>query len=327
MLPFRTGDRRHEKNELFQWVWKSLTGSLYKKEVVMVKKSVRKGAVIGAVMLISLLPITLFAQYQGWTNYTNGQWVRAVSVQGNKIWIGTNGGLVMLDTITGSMTFYNHANSGLPSNDVRSLAIDGSNIWIGTRGGGLAKFDGTNWTVYNRSNSGLPNDDVSSLAKDGNYIWIGTYGGGLAKFDGTNWTVYYTGNSNLPSNDVYALAIDRSNIGRSNIWIGTDGGGLAVYNTESGITEAKGNRLNSIMKVMPSLFKGKTTIRYELPDNENVDISVYNIMGQKVRTIVNGYRKAGYHTVRWDASGIKRGIYFIKFKSDKYEPTRKIVLK
>ena len=96
---------------------------------------------------------------------------------------------------------------------------------------------------------------------------------------------------------------------------------------ESGIAEARGNRQNSIMKVMPSLFKGKTTIRYELPDNGHVEIAVYNALGQKVRTIENGYRKAGYHTVRWDASGIKRGIYFIKFKSDKYETTRKIVVK
>ena len=96
---------------------------------------------------------------------------------------------------------------------------------------------------------------------------------------------------------------------------------------ESGIAEARGNRQNSIMKVMPSLFKGKTTIRYELPDNANVDIALYNALGQKVRTIVNGYRKAGRYTIRWDASGIKRGVYFIRFKSGRYETTRKIVVK
>ena len=88
-----------------------------------------------------------------------------------------------MDTITGDMTFYNHANSGLPDNDVRALAIEDSAKWIGTDGGGLAKLDGTNWTVYNTTNSGVPDNDVRALAIEGSTKWIGTLGGGLASYN------------------------------------------------------------------------------------------------------------------------------------------------
>ncbi len=45
---------------------------------------------------------------------------------------------IKLDKTTGSMTFYNKANSGLPDNYVRAIAIDRQgNKWIGTNGGGL----------------------------------------------------------------------------------------------------------------------------------------------------------------------------------------------
>ncbi len=167
-----------------------------------------------------------FAQNPEWINFTAGNYVQAVAVEGNYIWVATTLGLVKLDKTTGIITCYNELNSGLPGNYVTAIAIDGQgNKWIGTFRG-LAKFDGVNWTVYNTSNSGLPNNVILAIAIDeqGNK-WIGTWEGGLAKFDGENWTVYNRSNSGLPNNRVTAIAIDR----QGNKWIGTDGGGLAVY--------------------------------------------------------------------------------------------------
>jgi ligand-binding sensor domain-containing protein len=102
---------------------------------------------------------------------------------GSEVWIGAaQGGLVKLDKSTEEMPLYDHANSGLPHNDVYALAVDGSDIWIGTWGG-LAKFDGTNWTVFNTMNSGLPDDSVYAVAMDGSdTIWAGTRMGGLAAY-------------------------------------------------------------------------------------------------------------------------------------------------
>lgn len=114
-------------------------------------------------------------------NYTNGQTVHAIALEGNTVWTGTEGGLVKLNKTTGGKTFFNKDNSGLPDNSVMSIAIDGSgNKWIGT-GSGLIKYDGLTWTNYTTSNSGLPHNVVTSVAIDGSgNKWIGTNGGGFS---------------------------------------------------------------------------------------------------------------------------------------------------
>jgi len=209
----------------------------------MFKKSVRKGAVIGAILFISFLLILLFTHHSGWTVYNTSNsdlpdnYVTALAIDAleNK-WIGTCNGFAKFD---GRNWRAYALNFGLPFEDVNALAIDGSNLWIGNGPywgkGGLVKIDWTNCTygrknctayTYNTSNSGLPDNDIQALAIDNNNnIWIGTDKGGLAKFDGVNWwTVYDTTNSGLPDNDVQALVVDESNI-----WIGTYEGGLAKF--------------------------------------------------------------------------------------------------
>ncbi|MEN3039522.1 MAG: two-component regulator propeller domain-containing protein, partial [Candidatus Kryptonium sp.] len=168
-------------------------------------------SVLNFVLIVFVLfSVNSFSQNPEWVNLIRAVNVTAIAEEGNYIWVGTNGGLVRIDKTTGSTTFYNKANSGLPDNYILAIAIDGQgNKWIGTYYRGVARFDGTNWVVYNESNSGLPNNEVTSIAIDGQgNKWIGTNGGGVARFDGTNWTVYNSSNSGLRSNSVEAIAID-----------------------------------------------------------------------------------------------------------------------
>src|ERR1044072_8916845 len=91
-----------------------------------------------------------------WVNFSDGRTIHVIKEQGPILWIGTSGGLVRIDTLTGNKTFYNRGNSPLPHDEVRSLAIDNQGRkWIGTNDG-LACFDGINWTIYNSANSGIP---------------------------------------------------------------------------------------------------------------------------------------------------------------------------
>ena len=163
--------------------------------------------------------ITTFSQYSEWINYTNGNDINAIEIDGDFVWIGTDGGLVKIDKTTGNSIYFNKTNSGLPSNFVSCIAIDEfGNKWIGTRawgvGGGLSKFDGAEWTVYDETNSGLHSNYINCIAIDevGNK-WIGTpYG--LVKFDGTDWSVFYS------NDEITCLTMD--NIG--NLWIGAMNG-------------------------------------------------------------------------------------------------------
>ncbi|CUS86811.1 two-component regulator propeller domain-containing protein, partial [Candidatus Kryptobacter tengchongensis] len=79
-----------------------------------------------------------FSQNPEWINFTTGNFINTLAIEGDYIWVGTSGGgLVKLNMLTGEKVNYTKG-SGLPSNYVWAIAIDGQgNKWIGT-GGGLA---------------------------------------------------------------------------------------------------------------------------------------------------------------------------------------------
>ena len=74
-------------------------------------------------ILIMIASVT-FAQNPKWINYTDSRVVRALAIEGDYIWAGTDGGVVKFNKITGEKTFYNRSNSGLPDNNIYSIAID-----------------------------------------------------------------------------------------------------------------------------------------------------------------------------------------------------------
>ena len=82
----------------------------------------------------------------------------------------------------------------------------------------------------------------------------------------------------------------------------------------------------------PNPFNPSTTIEFSLPTKSNVDISVFNLLGEKVETLVSGEREAGNYRVSWDA-GVASGIYFFRLNAlpndntgARYSETRKMLL-
>ena len=76
----------------------------------------------------------------------------------------------------------------------------------------------------------------------------------------------------------------------------------------------------------PNPFNPVTTISYELPAPSSILISVYNIQGQLVETLVNGQIEAGYHSVVWNADNFASGVYIVKLTADNYTQTQKMLL-
>jgi hypothetical protein len=64
----------------------------------------------------------------------------------------------------------------------------------------------------------------------------------------------------------------------------------------------------------PNPFNPKTIINYELPITKYVELSIYNLLGQKVATLVSQKQKAGSHQVEWDASGFGSGVYYYRIE-------------
>jgi hypothetical protein len=76
----------------------------------------------------------------------------------------------------------------------------------------------------------------------------------------------------------------------------------------------------------PNPFNPSTKINYGLKKAGNVEISVYNILGNKVATLVNGFKSAGNHSISFNASNLSSGVYFYKIISNGFIETRKMIL-
>ncbi len=81
----------------------------------------------------------------------------------------------------------------------------------------------------------------------------------------------------------------------------------------------------------PNPFVRSTTIKYGLPKASDVNLTVFNIAGQAVRTLVNGQEPAGFKSISWDGKNsagaeVPQGIYFYVFKADDFEKHHKMIL-
>jgi flagellar hook assembly protein FlgD len=81
----------------------------------------------------------------------------------------------------------------------------------------------------------------------------------------------------------------------------------------------------------PNPFNPTTQIRYDLPEDANVNITIYDIIGRSIRSLVNSKQTAGYRSIRWDGKnnlgeGVSAGIYIYMIQAGKFKQTKKMVL-
>jgi hypothetical protein len=83
-----------------------------------------------------------------------------------------------------------------------------------------------------------------------------------------------------------------------------------------------------LLQNYPNPFNSSTEIIFSIPSPMTVKLEIYNLMGQKVATLVDGRMDAGRHSVKWDASLYSSGVYFYKLTAgDKIITKRMTLLK
>ncbi|HIA29790.1 MAG TPA: T9SS type A sorting domain-containing protein, partial [Candidatus Marinimicrobia bacterium] len=76
----------------------------------------------------------------------------------------------------------------------------------------------------------------------------------------------------------------------------------------------------------PNPFNPVTTLRYDLPQESDVTLTIYDITGRMVQTLVNELQQAGMKKVIWNASDVSSGVYIYRIQAGNFTKTRKMIL-
>jgi len=104
-------------------------------------------------------------------------------------------------------------------------------------------------------------------------------------------------------------------------WLGEDFEWTTVEDDASMVAETYELKYN-----YPNPFNPTTTIVYTIPTNSDVKVEIFNVLGQKVMTLVDGKQLAGEHKATFNAKNLSSGIYFYRLKAGSFSQTRKMML-
>ena len=82
----------------------------------------------------------------------------------------------------------------------------------------------------------------------------------------------------------------------------------------------------SLAQNYPNPFNPRTVISWQLPISSQVELSIYNILGQRVTTLVNKKLPGGKHTVEWNAGELPSGFYYYRIKAGEFTDAKKMLL-
>ncbi len=107
--------------------------------------------------------------------------------------------------------------------------------------------------------------------------------------------------------------------------------GLQLLSVNDPVSESKVSKSLELHQNYPNPFNPTTVIPYSIPDIAEVQLSVYNLLGQKIRTLIDNVQDPGSYKVTWngkDDSGkmVSSGIYFYRLAAGIFSQTRKLIL-
>jgi ligand-binding sensor domain-containing protein len=251
--------------------------------------------------------------------------VRAIGIDNIEGWryLCTNGGgvsrlQVSLDGIT-SASPYDYAWSALMSDTVTSVRVEpDGDQWFGTIHG-PAFHDTTetkeDWRVWNTGN-GLVDDRIQAIAQDGDgNLWYGT-AKGVSKWDGASFT-NYTPADGLIHEDVRDIAVDQD----GSLWFAT-AGGVSHFISQTRVEEHPSASVQdfALLPNYPNPFNPSTTLGFRLGKDAEVSLDIFNVAGQRIRTLVRERRSSGTHFVFWNGltdrgQSAPSGVYVVRLQA------------
>jgi hypothetical protein len=157
--------------------------------------------------------------------------------------------------------------------------------------------------------------------------WVISMTGCILRTDngGDRWYFQDSG-VNKPLNDLFFLDDSTGWIaGDDGIILKTTSGGITAIDSELRSRETIPESVR-LYQNYPNPFNPRTVISWELAENSEVTLEVYNLQGQKNTTLLSAFLHSGYHSVTFNAAELPSGIYFYQLKVGKNILRRKMVL-
>ena len=100
-------------------------------------------------------------------------------------------------------------------------------------------------------------------------------------------------------------------------------------NLSAGVSQLP--RKFNLYPAYPNPFNPVTTLRYDLPEDAMINVTIYDMMGRRIKTLVNGPQSAGYKSVQWNTNNstgqpVSAGVYLYQVRAGEFVETRKMVL-
>ena len=95
------------------------------------------------------------------------------------------------------------------------------------------------------------------------------------------------------------------------------------FDQSAQVVSSEGYQLN---QNYPNPFNPTTTIKYHLQKPGNIILTLYNLAGQELETLVNEFQTAGEHEINWQPKGLPGGIYFYRLQAGDFSETKKLIL-
>ena len=186
--------------------------------------------------------------------------------------------------------------------------------------------NGITWSSFS---NGLPSyfgrgPQLYTLALHGDDVYAGldsgVYGCNI------NYDNWYNDSGGLPITSVYSIYISDSSI-----FVGTESDGI-WERPVSQLTSLRGEigpgvpRTFRLLQNFPNPFNPSTTISYQLSAVRFVTLRIYDALGRKVTTLVDGKQNPGYYNVTFDASNLPSGVYFCRLEVAGKNLVRKMTL-
>lgn len=186
---------------------------------------------------------------------------------------------------------------------------------------------GLNWSqIFYNTTFGAPR---SVYFINNNIGWIvGRYGMIKVTTDGgVSWNTQISNTTQTLMSVRFANLSIGYIVGQNGVSLYTpDRGGCDIIVTGLNNNEIKYPDSYSILQNYPNPFNPKTKIKFQIPKNSYVKLTIYDILGHEVFSLDNNYLKTGVYEYYWDASYYSSGIYFYKLDAGDFVETKKMVL-